>query len=443
MKVKIRNMNDWNYDKVWNLIKRHKREIKELNKKDDYYKNNMAILKRELPDYKPNFKLVAGFSKYITTMKVGYFLGKPVETYAKDEMLNEKLNDIYKYNDEASHNLELGRQSGVFGYTYEMLYVGEDYEGNAIPRMKVIDPREIIYLVDCSLEENVVGVIRYYDDDELDDKCYIVEIYDKERKREFILNGKNKTLIEEVDNEEELSFGDVPFIRYSNDDTDCGDSENVFSLMDAYNLVNSDTMNDLEAFTDAFLVIYGALNEPEGADFKQDRVINITDNEGKVEWLVKQLSENKEFKDRLVNDIHKFSFCPDLSDENFVGNSSGEAMKYKLLGLETITGIKEGIFKKGFLRRVELLCNFLNISNNSKMLADVEFKFTRNSPKNLVEEIDNVVKLTGIVSEERQLEMLSGVDVEKELERKKKEKEDELVSFDPSIFNKMDEEIDE
>ena len=46
----------------------------------------------------------------------------------------------------------------------------------------------------------------------------------------------------------------------------------------------------------------------------------------------------------MVEDIHKFAQIPNLTDESFAGNVSGEAMKYKLMGLENIVSVKEAKF---------------------------------------------------------------------------------------------------
>ena len=50
----------------------------------------------------------------------------------------------------------------------------------------------------------------------------------------------------------------------------------------------------------------------------------------------------------LKTEFRKFMFTntPDMSDEQFAGQTSGEAMKYKLFGLEQRTAIKEGLFEK-------------------------------------------------------------------------------------------------
>ena len=52
-------------------------------------------------------------------------------------------------------------------------------------------------------------------------------------------------------------------------------------------------------------------------------------------------------KKAIKDDIHEFSKVPCLTDENFVGNASGVAMKYKLLGFEGLGKTKERYFKRG------------------------------------------------------------------------------------------------
>ena len=90
----------------------------------------------------------------------------------------------------------------------------------------------------------------------------------------------------------------------------------------------------------------GILEMPEGA---------------KAEYLVNSLDENsvEVLRKAIEEDIHKFSFVPCITDENFSGNSSGVAMEYKLLGLEMITKIKTRNYRKGLKKRLKLLCNFL------------------------------------------------------------------------------------
>ena len=201
-------------------------------------------------------------------------------------------------------------------------------------------------------------------------------------------------------------------------------------MIDAYDQAQSDTANDFEYFTNALLVISGVLMDDEDNDFKNNRVLNFTDSEGKAEYLIKNINDSalENFKNRLVEDIHKFSQIPNLTDEQFAGNVSGEAMKYKLMGLENIISVKEAKFKKGLMRRIELLCNFLNITTNDLMLyTDIQPVFTRNKPQNDTELANMVKGLYGIVSDETLLSILPFIENSKdEIERRNSEKENTL-----------------
>ena len=51
------------------------------------------------------------------------------------------------------------------------------------------------------------------------------------------------------------NFGDVPMVEYWNNSEETGDFEQVISLIDAYDTLESDRINDKTQFTDALLGI--------------------------------------------------------------------------------------------------------------------------------------------------------------------------------------------
>ncbi|OEK55415.1 hypothetical protein ASS95_01265 [Staphylococcus equorum] len=116
-----------------------------------------------------------------------------------------------------------------------------------------------------------------------------------------------------------------------------------------------------------------------------------------------------------------------------------EAMKYKLFGLEQRTAIKEGLFKKGLRRRYKLIEEMLKLNSElerNKTLRDVTYTFNRNLPKSLSENIQAVSQLSGIVSDETKLSLLSFVDDPKaELERLQQEESDELERADKREYS--------
>lgn len=123
--------------------------------------------------------------------------------------------------------------------------------------------------------------------------------------------------------------------------------------------------------------------------------------------------------------------------EQFAGNVSGEAMKYKLMGLENIIGVKEAKFKKGLMRRIELLCNFLNISTNDLMLyTDIQPVFTRNKPQNEVELANMVKSLYGILSDETLISILPFIEnAREEIDKRNTEKENTLDDYNLGAIN--------
>ena len=123
--------------------------------------------------------------------------------------------------------------------------------------------------------------------------------------------------------------------------------------------------------------------------------------------------------------------------EQFAGNVSGEAMKYKLMGLENIIGVKEAKFKKGLMRRIELLCNFLNISTNDLMLyTDIQPVFTRNKPQNETELANMVKSLYGILSDETLISILPFIEnAREEIDKRNTEKENTLDDYNLGVTN--------
>ena len=117
-----------------------------------------------------------------------------------------------------------------------------------------------------------------------------------------------------------------------------------------------------------------------------------------------------------------------ILDEKFGGNLSGIAIRYKLIGMENVTGIKEAKFKKGLLRRIELITQILNIKLNDEYLfTEIETVFTRAIPVNENEIITVAKSLYGIVSKKTLFSMLPFIeDPQTEIEALEQEAENTL-----------------
>ena len=405
-------------------------------KLENYYNAKNEILSRTMRDTtKPNNKIANSYASYITDTLVGYFVGKPISYSGNDANVLNELQMIFEYNDEADENAELAKNASIYGIAYELLYMNEN-----VVRFKSLDPKECIPIFDDTLDNNLLAFIRYYDNyDVVQDKTItIIEVItDKETVRYSTTSTLgNLTFIESYPH----YFGMVPIAIYKNNEEESGDFEQVISLIDAYDKLESDSLNDFEYFVDAYLALYGFTAEPEDiAQMKENRVL-LMDEGTSAEWLIKDTSDNniENIKNRIDADIHKFAKCPNLADKEFASNASGVAIKFKLLGTENKVSIKERKFKRGLQQRLELLANIKGVLANGFDWRSIDIIFTRNIPANDVDIANMVNTLSGIVSEETLLAQIPFVeDVVSEIERldKEKEKNKELNPFFQSDLN--------
>lgn len=415
------------------VVKFRGEELPRLRKLKDYYLNKTAILRRPCKDpSKPNNKVVHPYAQYITDTLTGYFVGEPI-SYTSNTENTDDLAMIFEYNDEQDENMTLAKDCSIFGRAFEYVYLDKD--GNV--RFRAIDPRQVIPVYGASIEDELIAVVRFYprSDTVFGVPDLIVEVYTDTEITTYKTSDAVETL--HFVSRQPHGFNDVPFVEYRNNDDCYGDFEGVISLIDAYDSLVSDDLNDFEYFVDAYLALYGYNAEPEDIqNMKENRVL-LLDQDGKAEWLVKNGDSSgvETTKQRIERDIHKFSKTPDSNDTSFGANVSGVAMRYKLLGTENLGSIKERKFKKGLQRRLELIAHILNVlSRPSFDWLGIEIIFTRNLPVN-EDDVSTMIKnLNGIVSKQTLVAQLPFVDDPvKEMEQLNNETRSQIFYANPTL----------
>lgn len=86
-----------------------------------------------------------------------------------------------------------------------------------------------------------------------------------------------------------------------------------------------------------------------------------------------------------INDqIHKMSNCPDFNDEKLMAQS-GIAMKYKLIGFNNVSSSIIANMTKALQKRIELICEIINLTGDTALWRDINIIFTTNLPENTLE----------------------------------------------------------
>lgn len=390
---------------------------------ENYYLGKQDIMSRTKEDRLKNNKVMVNHAKYITDINIGYLLGNPVEYQASEEYDIQPVLDAYKKQTINDLDSELAKDISIFGTQYEYVYANE----NAEPRSCEIDNKNAILVYDDTVEHNkLFGLIYRPIFEETTFKYWdIIYVDDKDIVR---YKSTDKSL-NKIGQKQPHKFGKVPLIAYKNNPELLGDFEEVISLIDAYNLLQSDRVNDKEQLVDAILCLYGMDFDAEQADMLKDsRMLANIPTDGKVEYLVKTLQEGDVdiLRQNIENDIHKISMVPNMSDVNFVGNSSGVAIRYKLLAFEQNIKNKERYMEKGLMERFELYNNYLYALSKMEIvpIEEVDAVFKRNLPSNDFEISQMINNLADYVDAETLLSQLSFIkDASEIVELKKVEEE--------------------
>ena len=407
--------------KLSRFIARHAAESMFRYKQlQDAYETDFPIFhKKPKPEWKPDNRIAVNFAKYIVDTMNGYFIGNPIKIIVDggEETIEKYIEFLDQYNDQDDNNAELSKICSIYGKGYEMYYNDEDGNVGII----YLDPTEAFMIYDDSVLKRERYFVRLYRDE---DNVLHGSVSDQEKVRWFTIKGKI------VWNEQEQLhyFNGVPATEYRENKECQGIFEPVMSIINAFNKAISEKANDVDYFADAYLKIIGTLlDEDELKHIRSDRVINF-DGDGEsviVDFLQKPNGDTMQenLLDRLQNLIFLIAMVANISDENF-GTSSGIAMAYKLQGMSNLRKTKERKFTSGMNRRYKLI--FSNPGNAMKKddWVKLHYKFTPNVPANLLEESQIAQNLSGVVSQETQLGVLSVVDNPKtEIERIDKEEE--------------------
>lgn len=381
----------------------------------NYYIGNQGILNRELSsEAAKNNKLVNNFASYIADISSNYLLGNPVDYLAPDGVDIDAILDRYAEQSMSDTDAGIALDAAIYGVAYDLTFTDEESEPNTVQ----IDPRNTLMVYDDSVQHRELFAINCAQVKDKDGKkINKVTVYTKEKSIEMTLDADGAQMGKPT--EKPHFFGAVPVVEYANNKSYMGSFEPVLSLIDAYNTIQSDRVNEREELADAILVLKNfTLDETRTANLRDMRLLTSVPADGDAYYLTKSQSESDAdiLKKSIADDIHKFSKTPNLSDENFVGNSSGVALNYKLLAFEEEAKTHERYIEKGLKKRMTL---YFNLANNlkqgaggktAKEIARVDVAFNRNLPKNDYETSQMITNLQGIVKDEYLVKQLSFVD---------------------------------
>ncbi|NLW21417.1 MAG: phage portal protein [Clostridiales bacterium] len=362
-----------------------------LNRLARYYEGRHDIAGRARLPGLPNTRLAHAFPRYIAQVSAAYLLGEPVRLEGP-EPATGALRALLARAGADSVDAQLALHQAVYGRAVSLCY--EDAAGQ--PRLCALDPRAA-----CVVHDDTVAQVPLFG------LCL-----GQGPAREMSVYTPHEVLLTDsqgrVRQARPHAFGALPMAEYPNGGDGQGDFEQVLALVDAYDLLQSDRLNDRQQFSDALLVLTGVMGiaedglEGPGAleRLRQEKTLALPDEHARAEWLVKTPLERdiEVLREALAQDIHKFSLTPDFSDVRFAGNASGIAIKYKLFNFDNRVKLKERFFTQGLMGRAEALCGWLDQRQGLRLRAEeLRFILSRRLPVNELERAQTLAQLRDIV----------------------------------------------
>lgn len=395
-----------------------------------YRKNNTFITGRTkemydgagnlVPDpYKANHKLASGFMSIIVDQKVQYSLNDKMtsETDIDAILGTQWKNDLQKAGETASKK----------GFACWQMWL----DGSKV-RYKKIAPEQIIPCYDA--DNNLEIVIRTYATSVKGKITYMAEVYDAETVTKFTKETDEDwkcaelatppitstvSYGEHVDGEDKTGWGVVPFVIFSNNEYRDTDLHGMKSFIDAYDVVNSDFVNNLEDFQDSWWIIknFDGQNLAEFLEnLKKSKAMKVGD-----EGDVKRETEEVPHESRMVclesirGDIYEFSFSVDTS------SVEGNVTNVRIISMYSKLDLKANKFEMEATSFIDNVIKFhekgASITQDDIDKSEVVIVYDRSIIVNEIETSTLANESIGAISEETRLANDPRVkDVAKEIE---------------------------
>ena len=442
------------------------RRRKEMLDGERYYVGNHDILSKkrtvigesgELEEVKnlPNNRIVDNQYKKMVDQKNNYLLGQPIsiqcenEQYAKllKQVFNKKFQRLLKSVGEDSFNGGLGwlfpyyNEKGEF--TFKRIRPFEVIPGWKDAEHTVLDYAIRIYEVIAyeGDQTKVIQKVEVYDDKgitffELTDGGTLKPV------EPFVQNYF--TITDEDGKETGYNWTKIPLIPFKYNAKEVPLIKMVKSLQDGLNIILSNFQNNMEEDTRNTILILKNYDGQNLGEFRKNlaalgavKVRTVDGADGGVDKLTIEVNADNYkaiieiFKKAIIENAMGY----DAKDDRLAGNPNQMNIQSMYSDIDLDANGMETEYQAAFEELLWFVnCHFANMGMGDFEGEEVEIIFNRDILISEGEVIENCSKSVGVLSDETIIANHPWVDdPQAELERLKKQKEEEMEQFDPSF----------
>lgn len=373
---------------VGNALTVHMQNAREIQYLYDYYRGRQDIrLKEKVVRPEINNKVMVNRANEIVTFKTAYLLGEPLQYVSAggDDNVSEqvnRLNEFMRAENKDSKDKEIADWMHICGVAVRMVLQDEEGEEEGSPvSIYTLDPRDAFVIYHSGVgHKRIAGVLRQWDED---NKPYFC-VYTRDRYYE--IKGDKVTL------NEARTVPYIPIIEYVNNEARMGAFEVVLPLLNAINTVESNRVDSVQDFVNAYDVFQNCEIEDEQYSKLSTggKAVNIKGQPGLEAKVYRIASElNQTNTQTLVDDMYDtaLTICG-MPNRNGGSSTSdtGTAVIYRDGFAEAESRAKDSEktwirSERDFLRIVLFICR--NRADLNLRLSDIKPEFTRKNLSNV------------------------------------------------------------
>lgn len=372
-------------------------EIHESNASDcdyliNYFLGDQDILYREESTTSSiNNTTVVNYAFPITREIVGYTLGSPVELVAKGDKQEQVqiINDSYDYESVNTTDMCAAIYASICGVGYYITLPSTEITKDNTPEIPLVvdylDPRNTFVV-----QSNTIGTPQIM-------SCTVITRED-DSTLHICYTDQYKMIVEDMEKVtvESNPIGKDPITMLENSLFLTGDWEQAISVMNATNLVASDSLNDIEGTIRSLLVITGAEFE-DGQEseslqtIKSNRLLTLvgpggTNVDAKFIAPILESASVQNVREYLDEARSIITGIPDR--DNNTGGDTGTAVLNRngWTDIEIVARFKEMFIKKARKRQLEIglaILKTLNLVEDDMRVMDIDITIGRHTTDNL------------------------------------------------------------
>lgn len=410
--INAKNVEDW-------LTKFTSNIQPKLLELDSFYQGEDKIIQYPFEKREVNSQIHVNLAYMTVQNIVSYCFGKePTQDYHKNFEYGDYIDDLKFRNNEILEDKALESDCSRLGLAYEFVGVREN-KGKKEPFYKRIDPLTTFLVVDDSILENEICYITYSIIRPQNKSEYKKgEIYTKGRITDF--STENGTVVLSNDRVNTAFPDDFPVVMYKNNDNMFGDYEPACPILSAYSKTYSLGMDDFSGIANAILAFFNVdLPDEEREKLNRTRVVSLMGENSDAKYIYKKLDSSsfKALQEALRGEYYAITNVPDFTDLASY-NKSGQAIAFKMIGIENIRLNKSAYFEQGMRKRWNIISSYVGKRFEIKR-QDMQFQFYNNLPNNVSADLEYAELVEkGLMSKETAMRKMETItDVEGELSR--------------------------